>query len=148
MFGLKRLIQGCGLPITPLTRQWVSIELGVNSWLATQHLKQLVLEVFDPTKATTLRGRFDFEIDYRYYTAGDGALWIDAETVRTAILKTGSYPSQCSYRVLASTSVGAPSVAGWGTTTFRSTDGMSRHVVGTAMGGGSIGANVAYWKKN
>jgi hypothetical protein len=39
-----------------------------------------------------------------------------------------------------------PHVDGWSDTTLRSTDGMCRHTVGTALGGGSMGAGLSYWK--
>jgi hypothetical protein len=48
--------------------------------------------------------------------------------------------------VVADTAVGAPTVAGWEDTTMRSTDGLRQHSVGTALGGGSMGAGLSYWK--
>ena len=83
-----------------------------------------MLEVFDPTLATgkDLVGRFDFVIDYGYYGDGDGELWLDPDTVSYAVRKNGSYPSRCSYRLVADTLPGEPAVPGWSDTTFRSTD--------------------------
>ena len=148
MRGLKRLIQGCGLSTDKILGAWPVLEAGINAWLASGHLQRLVLEVFDPSDVNDdRRGRFDFDIDYGYYPGGDGALWMDTDTVAATIRKNGSYPSQCGYRIVAVSSAGRPDVPGWSSTSLRSTGGMSRHVVGTTVGGGSLGASVAYWRK-
>ena len=41
---------------------------------------------------------------------------------------------------------GRPNVTGWTNTTLRETSGLRRHSVGTALGGGSLGAGLSYWK--
>jgi hypothetical protein len=144
--GLKQIIAGCGLDITKFSSQFDVLENGVAAWVNSRHLNELVLEVWDPKSPDRLVGRFDFTIDYSYYGSGDGDLWLDPETVKWTIQKSGSYPSSCEYRIVADTAPGAPSVAGWSSTTLRSTDGLRRHAVGTALGGGSLGANLSYWK--
>lgn len=144
--GLKQIIAGCGLDVSKLSRQWDVLENGVAAWVSSQHLQELVLEVWDPRSPSRLVGRFDFTIDYGYYGTADGELWLDPDTVSWAIKKNGAYPSSCDYRIVADTADGAPSVAGWSSTTLLATDGLSRHSVGTAMGGGSIGAGLSYWK--
>lgn len=145
---LKQIIRDCGLSIARMAEQWEVLERGVAAWLESGHLEALVLEVFDPAdRVDDRRGRFDFTIDYRYYTDGDGDLWLDPETVRRTIIKSGSYPARCDYRFVASTTAGRPAVAGWSSTTLRSTDGFDRHTVGTAIGGGSVGAALAYYRR-
>lgn len=145
---IRQIIKGCGLSATKMLTEWAVLELGVSTWLESGHLKALVLEVFDPTDSVDdRRGRFDFTIEYRYYVDGDGDLWLDPETVRRTILKNGSYPSNCDYRFIADTSDGYPHVDGWGETTMRSTDGFTRHTMGAAIGGGSLGASLAYYRK-
>jgi len=145
---LKQLIQGCGLDPARLLSQWAALEDGVATWLASGHLEALVLEVFDPSdRVDDRRGRFDFTIDYGYYPDGDGELWLDPRAVRQAIIKAGSYPTACDYRFVADTAAGAPPVDGWSSTTLRSTAGMTRRTVGTAIGGGSLGGNLAYYTK-
>ena len=145
--GIKRIVAGCGLETSKLVGQWTLLETGVATWIRSRHLEQLVLEVWDTTDTTQLIGRFDFTIDYTYYGDGEGELWLDPDTVAWAIRKNGSYPSGCDYRIVADTSDGAPTVDGWTSTTLRSTAGMRRHAVGTAIGGGSMGASLSYWKK-
>ncbi|HXL62283.1 MAG TPA: hypothetical protein VN959_16685 [Mycobacterium sp.] len=145
--GLKRLVSGCGLDAAAITRSWITTENAVATWLRSGHLRTVTLEVWDPaTSDTALAGRFDFDIDYDYYADGDGALWMDTGYVNSVIRKSGAVPSQCSYRVVCSVAPGSPEVPGWGDTTLRSTAGMRRHSTGTTMGGGSLGAGLAYWK--
>lgn len=146
--GLKLLIAGCGLDVRRMVADWEVLERGLAAWLESRHLEKLVLEVFDPTDVVDdRRGRFDFTIEYVYYQEGDGEFWLDPDTVRWVIQKNGSFPSECDYRIVARTAPGAPKVPGWGATTLRSTSGMTRHTAGTAMGGGSIGATLAYYRR-
>jgi hypothetical protein len=144
--GLKQIVAGCGLNTSKLVGQWSVLENGVATWVNSRHLDELVLEVWDTKNPNKLIGRFDFAIDYSYYGNGDGDLWLDPDTVAWAIRKNGSYASGCDYRIVADTKPGAAAVTGWSNTTFRSTDGMRRHSVGTALGGGSMGASLSYWK--
>jgi hypothetical protein len=144
--GLKQVIVGCGLDARKFGQQFEVLENGVAAWVGSRHLRELVLEVWDPKNPERLVGRFDFTIDYDYYGSGDGDLWLDSETVAWAIKKNGAYPSQCDYGIVADTAPGAPDVTGWSGTTLRDTTGLRRHSVGTALGGGSTGAGLSYWK--
>ncbi|MDG4769968.1 hypothetical protein [Solwaraspora sp. WMMD792] len=148
--GMKQIIQQSGLSISKIRDQWEVLEAGIAAWLNSGHLKGLVLEVYDPGKHTggDLVGRFDFTIDYTYYGDGDGELWLDPDTVSYTVLKNGSYPSRCTYRLLADTTPGHPPVNGWSTATLRSTAGFTRHSVGTAIGGGSLGAGLHYYTRS
>jgi hypothetical protein len=146
---IRQIIKGCGLSTAKMLDQWQVLEDGVATWLATGDLEALILEVYDPAdRNDDRRGRFDFTIDYAYYRDGDGDLWLDPETVRRTILKNGSYPSECEYRFVATTRSGRPDVSGWSGATLRSTSGFERHTVGTAIGGGSLGASVAYYRRS
>lgn len=144
--GLKQVIVGCGLDARKFGQQFELLENGVAVWVGSRHLRELVLEVWDPKAPDRLVGRFDFTIDYDYYGSGDGDLWLDSDTVAWAIKKNGAYPSQCDYRIVADTAPGAPDVDGWSSTSLRDTTGLRRHSVGTALGGGSTGAGLSYWK--
>lgn len=145
---LRQIIKGCGLSTARMLDQWQVLESGIATWLASGDLEVLVLEVYDPSDRTDdRRGRFDFTIDYAYYRDGDGELWLDPETVRRVILKNGSYPSACEYRFVATTRPGRPDVEGWSRTNLRSTAGFERHTIGTAVGGGSLGASLSYYRR-
>jgi hypothetical protein len=147
--GLRRVVKESGLDPALMHSNWPVLEAGTAAWLASGHLKALVLEVFDPRRpsGSNLVGRFDYTIDYGYYPGGDGELWIDPDAVFYAVLKAGVRPSQCSYRFVADTTAGRPEVAGWSSTTFRSTAAFTRHSIGTAIGGGSLGAGLSYYSR-
>lgn len=145
LLGLKQIVAGSGLDTSKLVGQWSVLEAGVAAWVSSRDLEELVLEVWDAKSPTRLIGRFDFTIDYSYYGRGDGGLWLDPDTVAWAIRKNGSYPSGCDYRLVADAAPGAPHVHGWSETTLGSIEGLRRHSVGTALGGGSMGAGLAYW---
>jgi hypothetical protein len=148
--GLRQIIRGTGLEPAYINRRWDVLELGITQWLRSRHLTGLVLEVYDSGRPTEddLVGRFDFTIDYGYHADGDGDLWLDSDAVDFTIRKNGSYPSRCDYRIIATTSPGRPDVPGWSTTTLRSTDGFTRHSIGTAMTGGSLGASLDYYTRS
>jgi hypothetical protein len=147
---IRQIVRESGLSTNKMRNQWTVLETGVATWLGSGHLKGLVLEVYDPGKpsGSDLVGRFDFTIDYTYYGDGDGDLWLDPDTVSYAVRKNGSYPSCCEYRLVADTATGYPDVAGWSTTTLRSTTGFTRQSVGTAIGGGSLGAGLSYYTRS
>jgi len=146
---IRSIVKGSGLDPGRIRESWDILENGIATWLASRHLKAVTLEVYDPrTSADDLVGRFDFTIDYGYYPDGDGDLWLDPDTVAYAIRKNGAFPARCEYRIVADTAPGRPDVRGWATTTYRSTAGFTRHVVGTAIGGGSLGAGLAYYSRS
>jgi len=147
---LRQIIRGSGLSTERMRRQWEVLERGVATWLASGHLQALTLEVFDPGKPADadLVGRFDFTLDYDYYSDGDGELWLDSDAVAFTIRKNGSYAPGCDYRFVATTAPGRPHVTGWSDTTLRSTAGFTRHAVGTTVGGGSLGAGLAYYARS
>ena len=146
---IRNIIKGSGLDPSRVRDSWSVLEAGLATWLGSGHLQAVTLEVYDPgTRGDDLVGRFDFHIDYGYYAGGNGDLWLDPDTVAYTIRKNGSFAARCEYRIVADTAAGRPDVAGWTETTYRSTAGFTRHVVGTAIGGGSLGASIAYYSRS
>ncbi len=124
-----------------------TLDRGLKVWIGTEDLQKLVLEIYN--RATNkLVERFDFDLDYTYSSGDDGSFWLDTDQVKFAIRKAGILPSGCSYSIVATTKPGRSDVAGWSPTTFRSTDGMTRHSVGTAIGAGSSAAGLAYYSRS
>lgn len=146
---LKQIIRECGLDVSQMATIWPVLEDGTETWLRSGHLKALVLEIYNPTwpASDDLIGRFDFTIAYDYYGDGDGELWLDPDTITFAIRRAGTYPSACRYRFVADTAPGYPHVEGWSETTFRSTAGMVKQSLGTAIGGGAIGAGIDLYRR-
>jgi hypothetical protein len=141
---IKNIIRQSGLSPEKFTTQWTTIEQGVTAWLRSQHLERLILEVYNPT-TDGLVGRWDFDIFYGY--EGDGSFWIDPDAIKYHILKQGIWPASCEYRIVATTKTGRPDVAGWSSTTLRSTDGFVRQSIGTAINGSGLSTGTGYWRK-
>jgi len=145
---VRLLVTAAGLDPTKFVSTWSQWEDGIAHWLSQQGLSALVLEVFDPNRAgNDLVGRFDFTLSYAY--GGDGDMWIDPDIIEFTIKKSGSYPSLCKYRLVATTTAFAtdPPTGSWVDATFRSTDGFSKHSVGTSVAGGATSASLSYYRK-
>ena len=140
----KDIIRLSGLDPTNLVDSWDSKMLALKTWLTSGHLKKVVLEVFDPT-TDKLIGRWD--IDVVYGAAGDGSFWTDTEQIKYHIRKAGLWPSQASYRLLMENKPGRPDVPGWGPAEYRSTEGFSRHSLGSTIEHNGLGGSAAYWRK-
>lgn len=145
LHSLHQIIRESGLSPEKLTEDWNTLQRGISTWLDTRHLEVVTLEVFDPD-TDALVGRWDFELYYG--TAGNGSMWVNTEDIRYHIRKAGTWPSLCEYRIVLTTKPGRPSVTGWSSTAFRSTDGFVRQSIGTTIdGNGHISAGSAYWRK-
>lgn len=139
------IIKGVGLDPGELAHD--TVDRGLKVWIESEDLEALHLEIFNRRTGEPV-GRFDFDLDYSYSTADTGSFWLDTDQVKFAIRKHGLLPSGCTYRVVATTKDGRPDVPGWSRTTLRSTDGMTRHTVGTAIGAGSAAAGLAYYARS
>jgi hypothetical protein len=144
MMSLKELIRLVGLDPSKLTAEWKIVEEGIATWLGSQHLRQVALEIFS-SSTDKLVTRWDIDVNYGY--GGDGSFWTDTAALRYAIAKAGELPSGCSYRVMVNTAPGAATVSGWSSSSYRSTDGMSRYGVGATIGADGIAAETSYWRK-
>ena len=102
---LSMIIRDSGLNPARLAADWSALELGIRTWILSRHLKQVILEVYDP-RNFTLVGRWDFDIVYDYGSDGGGGLWVDTDAIRFSIRKAGLWPSECEYRVVVDTHPG------------------------------------------
>lgn len=141
---IKTIIRESGLSPEKFSGQWKTIHAGVTTWLTSQHLERLILEVYNP-KTDGLVGRWDFDIVYSY--RGDGAFWIDPDAIKYHILKQGVWPASCEYRIVATTKPGRQDVSGWSSTTLRSTDGFVKQSIGTSINGSGLSSGTGYWRK-
>lgn len=143
---LLNIIRWVGLDPGKFVNDWATTELGIKTWLNSQDLTRVVLEIYNPL-TNALVTRWDFDIDYGFSLGDEGSMWADTDAIRNAILKCGQVPSQCDYRLIVTTKPGRPDVRGWGPAALRSTDGFVRYAVGTTIGTTPIGAQTAYWRK-
>lgn len=132
---LKEIIRGIGLDPGKLTDRWGSLELAISTWLRSQHLTKLCLEIYNG-KTDALVSRWDLDVVYGY--GSDDTFWADTEAIRYTINKAGLVPSACDYCFILYTKPGRPDVDGWGLGETRSTDGFRRYSVGATIGGNGI----------
>lgn len=141
---IKNIVRLSGLSPAKLADDWGVLERGIKKWLDTEDLEQLHLEVYNP-RTDRLVGRWDFEIYYGFQ--GDGAFWQDPDAIKYHIQKQGLWPSECNYRVVATTKLGRPDVPGWSRTSLRSTDGFVKQSIGTTIDGSGLSTGTGYWRK-
>jgi len=141
----KDIIRLSGLDPAGLVGNWESNGLALRTWLESHHLERVVLEIYHPT-TNTLVTRWDLDIVYSW-SSDPGNFWTDTEQLKYNIRKAGLTPGDAKYRILMETKPGYPAVAGWGPTTYLSTDGMVRHSLGSTIEHNGLGAGAAYWRK-
>jgi hypothetical protein len=142
---LKDIIRLSGLDPAGLAGDWVVLLRGISTWIESQHLETVTLEIYDPATDKILT-RWDVSVVYTW-SADAGNFWTDTDQLKYAINKAGLVPSQASYRVLVHNKTGRPVVEGWNGTSYRSTDGMVRQSLGTTIEHNGLGANTSYWRK-
>lgn len=142
---LKDIIRLSGLDPDKLVSSWEVLQRGLKAWLECRHLTRVNLEIYNPTTGGLLT-RWDLEVAYGW-SGSDGSFWTDTDQLRYHILKQGVLPSQAKYDVILSVSAGAPTVAGWGDATLRSTAGMVRQSLGSTVQHGGLEASASYWRK-
>lgn len=141
----KDIIRLSGLNPAGLVNSWSSKMLALQTWIASGHLKKVVLEIYDP-RSGALIVRWDIDVVYGW-SSGDGSFWTDTEQLKYHIRKAGVAPSEASYELLMETRPGRPDVAGWSSCNYRSTNGMVRQSLGATIEHSGLGANTAYWRK-
>lgn len=140
----KDIIRLSGLDPSRLVVDWEVNMRALKTWLGTQDLERVILEVFDPcTDALIVR----WDIDIIYNWSGDGSFWTDTEQLKYHIRKTGIAPADATYDILLKTKPGRPNVQGWGPGSYRATDGFVRHSVGSTIEHYGLGGSAAYWRK-
>lgn len=142
---LKDVIRELGLDPANLVNGYESNMRAMRTWLASQDLRQVILEIFDPV-TDALIGRWDLDIAYGW-SADDGSFWTDTDQLKYAIRKAGVAPSTARYRLLMDNKPGRPDVDGWSSAAYRPTAGMVRQSLGSTIEHSGLGASAAYWRK-
>lgn len=142
---LKDIIRLVGLDPTNLVNGWESNLRALKTWLESGDLRQVNLEIYDPT-TNALITRWDLDIAYGW-SGDDGSFWTDTEQLKYAIRKTGVAPSAARYRLLMDNKPGRPDVPGWSPASYRSTEGMVRQSLGSTIEHSGLGASAAYWRQ-
>lgn len=142
---LKDIIRLTGLDPSALVGDWESSHRGISGWLESQDLEKVILEIFAPS-TNTLIVRWDLDIAYGW--SGDGGFYTDTDQLKYHIRKAGIAPADARYRLVLRHRPGARDIAGWSSTTLRSTDGFSRQSLGSTIEHNGLGASGSYWRKN
>jgi len=142
---MKDIIRLSGLDPSHLAECWDVTIRGLRTWLESQHLERVMLEVFDP-RTDALVTKWEIEIVYGWGSR-EGNFWVDSDALKYHIRKHGLAPSEAKYRLLLKTKPNAPKVDGWSDVYSRSTAGMVRQSIGTTIEHHGLGANAAYWRK-
>lgn len=141
----KDIIRLSGLDPAKFANNWDTNMRAIKTWLGTNDLEKVVLEVFNPRNGELIV-RWDIDIVYGW--SGDGSFWTDTEQLKYHIRKAGLASSDAAYDIVLKNKPGRPDVAGWGPGSFRSTDGFVRHSLGSTIEHHGLGGSAAYWRKN
>lgn len=142
---LKDIIRLSGLDPTKFVQDWPSNHRAVRTWLESQHLECVTLEIYHPRTNELIR-RWDIDVVYSW-SSGDGSFWTDTDQLRYAIEKKGILPSEAKYNLLLKNKPGRPNVEGWGEGSYRSTEGMVRQSLGSTIEHNGLGAQASYWRQ-
>ena len=143
---LKDIILASGLSPAGLTDDWADLHLAISTWVQSEHLERVILEVFNPG-TDALITRWDIDIVYAW-DGSAGRFWTDTTQLKYAIQKQGIWPSDARYRVLLKNKPGRPQVGSWGPVTARSLDGFVRQSLGTTVEHSGLGGSTHYWRRS
>lgn len=141
---LREVIRENGLDTDKLWQDWETIERGVQTWLQSRHLNNIVVEFFKPG-ASAASARWEFPIDYTGSGVHDD-MWLDKAYLRQLIAKSARPTTDCTYRVLLCTNIGAAKVAGFTDCKFLSTGQLAARQAGTVISTGHVTAGATYWR--
>lgn len=141
---LREVIRENGISPNRLMQDWGTIERGIQTWLQSGHLNNVVVEFFRPG-ANSSSARWDFPIGY----SGSGVtddMWLDKNYLQQIIAKSARPSTDCTYRILLCTDDGAPYVRGFSSCSFLSTGNLTARQAGTVVATCHMTAGVTYWR--
>jgi hypothetical protein len=141
---LREVIREYGISPGKLMQDWDTIERGIQTWLQSRHLNNIVVEFFKPGAADAA-ARWEFPIVYTG-SGVDDDMWLDKNYLRQLIGKSKRPTSDCTYRILLCTDSDAPAVSGFTSCSFLGTGQMSARQAGTVIATGHITAGATYWR--
>src|ERR1700722_4355209 len=141
---LREVIRENGLSPQKLVQDWGTIERGIQTWLQSGHLNNIVIEFFKPG-ASIASARWEFPIGYDGSGVHDD-MWLDKNYLRQLIAKSARPTTDCTYRVLLCTKSGRPAVSGFSDCSFLSTGSLAARQAGTVIATGNMTAAVTYWR--
>jgi hypothetical protein len=141
---LREVIRENGLDPSKLMQDWEVIENGIQTWLQSGHLNNIIVEFFKPG-AMAASARWEFPIGYDG-SGVDDDMWLDKAYLRQLIAKSACPTSDCTYRIILETSPGSPTVNGFTACTLLSTGQLVSRQAGTVIATGHMTAGATYWR--
>ncbi len=141
---LREVIRENGISPQKLMQDWETIERGIQTWLQSGDLNNIVVEFFKPG-AMVASARWEFPIVY----AGSGVdddMWLDTAYLQQLIAKSARPTTDCTYRIILCTDATAPNVAGFTQCTFLSTGQLAARQAGTVIATSHMTAGATYWR--
>lgn len=142
---LKDILVLSGLDPSSLVNSRESKMRALKTWLNSEDLVAVVLEIYDPRNNALIR-RVDIDVSYNWNSDGDATFWADTDQIRYALKKVGVVPSTAKYDIIFFHKQGAPEVEGWSACSTRSTASLVRQSLGNTIAHNGLGANTAYWR--
>lgn len=141
---LKDIIRDSGLNPSNLVNSWDSKMLALETWLASEDLLEVRLEIYNPTTDKLIK-RWDLTVDYDYN--GDGSFYTDTDQIQYSIRKAGLAPSSAKYSIILFVKKGAIDVPGWSDAENRSTDHLVKQTLGSTINHSGLGTTTRYWRE-
>lgn len=141
---LKDLVRRYGLNPVGVIDAWDGwIDHAARTWLATGHLRGIVIEFYWPGSSQAL-ARWDFPI--RYDGGDHGEMWTDRPYFEQSIPKSRKPPKGSNYRIVLQVSRDAPHIPGTTSTRLRSVAGLVARDAGTVIATPDIMASGRYYR--
>jgi hypothetical protein len=141
---LREVIRESGISLNKLIQDWERIERGIQTWLRSGHLNNMIVEFYWLGSAV-VSARWEFPISYSG-SGVDDDMWLDKNYLRQLIAKSSRPSLDCTYRIILSTDAGAPHVAGFVPCSLLSTGQLSARQAGTVIATGHLTAGATYWR--
>jgi hypothetical protein len=139
---LREVIRENGISPQKLVQDWETIEQGIQTWLQSRHLNNIVVEFFKPG-ASIASARWEFPIGYTG-SGVDDDMWLDKAYLGQLIAKSKRPTTDCTYRILLCTDAGAPTVSGFTNCSFLSTGQLAARQAGTVISTSHMTAGATY----
>jgi hypothetical protein len=141
---LREIIRENGLSPEKLMQDRDVIASGLRTWLASGDLTRIVVEFYRPG-GTVADARWELPVTYDG-SGVDDDMWVDKNYLRQLIAKAKRPATDCSYRIILFTSVGAQTVAGFSDCSLLPTGSLVARSAGTVIATGHMTAAITYWK--
>lgn len=142
---MKRLVNTCGHDPTGVADAWTAwVDRAARTWMESGHLIAFKIQFHMPGE-TLIRGGMEFPV--RYDGDGEAELYVDEDHFRGSIAKAEMPPRGAVYRIVLSTSPGAPPVNGVGDVADFSMGSLIAREAGTVIVTPDLMASARYYRK-